>query len=57
MALTVSGQRRPAWVLDRWVTREHGVVVTGPDVRPDDRHLPETMRFVAHAVELARPTT
>jgi hypothetical protein len=24
------------------------------DERPDDRHLPETMRFVAHAVELAR---
>jgi hypothetical protein len=24
------------------------------DERPDDQHLPETMRFVAHAVELAR---
>jgi hypothetical protein len=24
------------------------------DERPDDRRLPETMRFVAHAVELAR---
>ena len=138
----------PTWVLDRWVTREHGVTVTGPDPRqlidpiapdelraavlasmlgdwaerlepeadlawlrprsyqafavltmcrdlyvlergvlvsktvagawagrrlgqpwpalveralgwrsderPDDRHLPETMRFVAHAVDLAR---
>jgi Domain of unknown function (DUF4111) len=144
------GRPGPTWVLDRWVTREHGVVVTGPDprelidpigpdelraavlasmlgdwtrrvepdadltwlrprnyqafavltmcrnlyvlehgvlvskalaaawagrrlarpwpavvqralgwrtdVRPDDRHLPETMRFVAHAVELARST-
>jgi hypothetical protein len=142
------GRPGPTWVLDRWVTREHGVVVAGPDPRelidpigpadlraavlgsllgdwaakveegadvgwlrprnyqafavltmcrdlyvlehgavvsktaaatwaarrlgppwgmlveralawraderPDDRHLPETMRFVAHAVDLAR---
>ena len=141
------GRPGPTWVLDRWVTREHGVIVAGPDPRelidpigpaelraavlasmlgdwaerlkpeadlawlrprnyqafavltmcrdlyvlergalvsktaaatwaarrlgppwahlvertlgwraderPDDRHLPETMRFVAHAVELA----
>jgi Domain of unknown function (DUF4111) len=25
------GPPGPTWVLDRWVTREHGVVVTGPD--------------------------
>jgi hypothetical protein len=24
------GRPGPAWVLDRWVTRERGVVVTGP---------------------------
>jgi hypothetical protein len=27
------GRAGPTWVLDRWVTREHGVVVTGPDPR------------------------
>jgi len=27
------GRSGPTWVLDRWVTREHGVVVTGPDPR------------------------
>jgi hypothetical protein len=27
------GRPGPTWVLDRWVTREHGVVVTGPDPR------------------------
>jgi hypothetical protein len=27
------GQPGPTWVLDRWVTREHGVVVAGPDPR------------------------
>ena len=25
------GRPGPTWVLDRWVTREHGVVVTGPN--------------------------
>jgi Domain of unknown function (DUF4111) len=37
------GRPGPTWVLDRWVTREHGLVVTGPDPRdlidpigPDD---------------------
>jgi hypothetical protein len=25
------GRPGPSWELDRWVTREHGVVVTGPD--------------------------
>jgi hypothetical protein len=27
------GRPGPTWVLDRWVTRERGVVVTGPDPR------------------------
>ena len=27
------GRPGPTWALDRWVTREHGVVVTGPDPR------------------------
>ena len=27
------GRPGPTWVLDRWVTREHGVIVTGPDPR------------------------
>jgi hypothetical protein len=27
------GPPGPTWVLDRWVTREHGAVVTGPDPR------------------------
>ena len=27
------GPPGPTWVLDRWVTREHGVIVTGPDPR------------------------
>jgi hypothetical protein len=27
------GRPGPTWVLDRWVTREHGVVVAGPDPR------------------------
>jgi Domain of unknown function (DUF4111) len=27
------GRSGPTWVLDRWVTREHGVVVAGPDPR------------------------
>lgn len=27
------GRPGPTWVLDRWITREHGVVVTGPDPR------------------------
>jgi hypothetical protein len=27
------GRPGPTWVLDRWVTREHGLVVTGPDPR------------------------
>jgi hypothetical protein len=27
------GRSGPTWVLDRWVTREHGLVVTGPDPR------------------------
>jgi hypothetical protein len=27
------GRPGPTWVLDRWVTREHGVTVTGPDPR------------------------
>jgi hypothetical protein len=27
------GPSGPTWVLDRWVTREHGVVVTGPNPR------------------------
>ena len=27
------GPSGPTWVLDRWVTREHGVVVAGPDPR------------------------
>jgi hypothetical protein len=27
------GRQGPTWVLDRWVTREHGVVVAGPDPR------------------------
>jgi aminoglycoside adenylyltransferase-like protein len=27
------GRTGPTWVLDRWVTREQGVVVTGPDPR------------------------
>jgi Domain of unknown function (DUF4111) len=42
---------------------EHGKVVPKPpalawraDKRPDDQHLPETLRLVAAAVELARPT-
>jgi hypothetical protein len=37
------GRPGPTWVLDRWVTREHSLVVTGPDPRdlidpigPDD---------------------
>jgi Domain of unknown function (DUF4111) len=37
------GRPGPTWVFDRWVTREHGLVVTGPDPRdlidpigPDD---------------------
>jgi hypothetical protein len=28
-----SGRPGPTWVLDRWVTREHGVIVAGPDPR------------------------
>jgi hypothetical protein len=27
------GRQGPTWVLDRWVVREHGLVVTGPDPR------------------------
>jgi hypothetical protein len=27
------GRPGPTWVLDRWVTREHGLVVAGPDPR------------------------
>ena len=27
------GPPGPTWVLDRWVTREHGAIVTGPDPR------------------------
>ena len=27
------GRPGPTWVLDRWVTHEHGVIVTGPDPR------------------------
>jgi len=27
------GRPGPTWILDRWVTREHGVTVTGPDPR------------------------
>ena len=27
------GRQGPTWVLDRWVTREHGLVVAGPDPR------------------------
>jgi hypothetical protein len=27
------GRPGPTWVLDRWVTREHGVIVAGPDPR------------------------
>jgi Domain of unknown function (DUF4111) len=27
------GRPGPTWVLDRWVTREHGVIVVGPDPR------------------------
>jgi Domain of unknown function (DUF4111)/Nucleotidyltransferase domain len=27
------GRQAPTWVLDRWVVREHGLVVTGPDPR------------------------
>jgi Domain of unknown function (DUF4111) len=27
------GRQAPTWVLDRWVAREHGLVVVGPDPR------------------------
>jgi hypothetical protein len=27
------GRQTPTWVLDRWVAREHGLVVVGPDPR------------------------
>jgi aminoglycoside adenylyltransferase-like protein/nucleotidyltransferase-like protein len=27
------GRQGPTWVLDRWMVREHGLVVTGPDPR------------------------
>ena len=27
------GRQGPTWVLDRWVAREHGLVVAGPDPR------------------------
>jgi hypothetical protein len=41
-----------------WAARRLGLIERTlgwrADERPDDRHLPETMRFVAHAVELAR---
>jgi Domain of unknown function (DUF4111) len=37
-----------------WAAQVERTLTWRADERPDDRRLPETMRFVAHAVELAR---
>jgi Aminoglycoside adenylyltransferase, C-terminal domain len=54
------GPSGPTWVLDRWVTRERGVVVTGPDPRelidpigPDELRAAVRASMLGHWVERA----
>jgi hypothetical protein len=51
------GRQGPTWVLDRWVAREHGLVVAGPDPRQlIDPISPEQLRAAVRA-SLARHWT
>ena len=56
--MVVSKPAAAAWAARRlgrpWPALVERALGWRTDERPDDRQLPETMRFVAHAVELAR---